>query len=149
MEYSKLGQECFTPDYMQYFHKIPREKRREIVASQGLLYKGISFTTIGNIFDLLYERSIGGRNPGLTLHSNCEVESVDILDATGSLRLTCMHKQLEKCCVLDTDAVVAATGYVHCWPAWFNHFKGTVLATDTNNDCIIQENFTAVRCDGG
>jgi len=149
MEYSKLGQECFTPDYMKYFHKIPREKRREIVANQGLLYKGISFTTIGKIFDFLYERSIGGCNPGLTLHSNCEVEAVDILDATGSLRLTCMHKQLEKRCVLDTDAIVAATGYAHCWPTWFNKLKGAVLATDAHNDCIIQEDFTAVRCDGG
>lgn len=149
MEYSKLGQECFTPAYMQYFHSMPREKRREIVVDQGLLYKGISFSTIGDIFDLLYERSIGGRNPGLTLHSNCEVESVEMLDASGPLRLTCLHRQLEKRCVLDTDAIVAATGYVHSWPEWFEKLKGTVLATDANNDCIVQDDFTAVRCDGG
>jgi len=149
MEYSKLGQECFTPTYMQYFHSIPREKRREIVANQGLLYKGISFSTIGDIFDLLYERSIGGRNPGLTLHSNCEVESIEMFGSSGPLRLTCLHRQLEERCVLDTDAIVAATGYVHSWPEWFANLKGTVLATDANNDCIVQDNFTAVRCDDG
>lgn len=149
MEYSKLGQECFTPTYMQYFHSISREKRREIVANQGLLYKGISFSTIGDIFDLLYERSIGGRNPGLTLHSNCEVESVEMLGTSGPLRLTCLHRQLEARFVLDTDAIVAATGYVHNWPEWFANLKGTVLATDANNDCIVQDNFTAVRCDDG
>lgn len=46
MEYSKLGQECFTPAYMHYFHSLPRERRREIVAEQGLLYKGISFSPL-------------------------------------------------------------------------------------------------------
>jgi lysine N6-hydroxylase len=149
MEYSKLGQECFTPTYMQYFHSIPREKRREIVANQGLLYKGISISTIGDIFDLLYERSIGGRNPGLTLHSNCEVESVEMFGASGTLRLACLHRQLEERCELETDAIIAATGYAHAWPQWFEDLKGTVLATDTNNDCIVQEDFTAVRCDEG
>ena len=34
MEYSKLGQECFTPAYMQYFQSLPRDKRRDIAASQ-------------------------------------------------------------------------------------------------------------------
>lgn len=149
MEYSKLGQECFTPTYMEYFHSIPREKRREIVANQGLLYKGISFSTIGAIFDLLYERSIGERNPGLTLHSNCEVESVEMLGASGPLRLTCLHRQLDERCVLDADAIIAATGYVHSWPGWFANLKNTVLATDANNDCIVQDDFTAVRCDSG
>lgn len=149
MEYSKLGQECFTPTYMQYFHSIPRDKRREIVANQGLLYKGISFTTIGDIFDLLYERSIGGRNPGLTLHSNCEVESIEMLGASASLRLTCLHRQLEQRFSLETDAIVAATGYFHVWPEWLTNFKDTVLATDANHDFIIQEDFTALRCDKG
>ena len=149
MEYSKLGQECFTPTYMQYFHSIPRDKRREIVANQGLLYKGISFTTIGDIFDLLYERSIGGRNPGLTMHSNCEVEAIEMLDVSDSLRLTCLHKQLEQRFILETDAIVAATGYFHVWPEWLTNFKDTLLATDDNHDFIIQEDFTALRCDMG
>ncbi|MBX8828370.1 SidA/IucD/PvdA family monooxygenase, partial [Ochrobactrum sp. SFR4] len=56
MEYSKLGLEYFSPDYMQYFHTVPREKRRDITRKQGLLYKGISISTIAEIFDLLYER---------------------------------------------------------------------------------------------
>lgn len=149
MEYSKLGQECFTPSYMQYFHEIPREKRRDIVKNQGLLYKGISFSTIGEIFDLLYERSIGGRNPGLTLHSNCDVESVHILNASGSLRLTCRQKQLDQRFQLETDGIIAATGYAHVWPEWFSNLKDKVLATDSNHDCIVQEDFSALRCDKG
>ncbi len=148
MEYSKLGQECFTPAYMNYFHTLDRDKRREIVAEQGLLYKGISFSTIGAIYDLIYERSIGGREPGLTLLSSCEVETVEDLGSAG-LRMTFHHRQLDQRATLETDAIVAATGYAHAWPQWFEQLKGTVLATDAHGDCIVGEDFTAQRCDGG
>ena len=149
MEYSKLGQECFTPAYMHYFHTLPRERRREIVAEQGLLYKGISFSTIGEIFDLLYERSIGGETPGLVLYSHCTIEGVEELDGQGALRMSCHHTQLDQHCTLETDAIVAATGYAHAWPAWFERLKGTVLAVDEQGDCIVQPDFTARRCDRG
>lgn len=149
MEYSKLGQECFTPAYMHYFHTLPRERRREIVAEQGLLYKGISFSTIGEIFDLLYERSIGGETPGLVLYSHCTIEGVEELDSQGALRMSCHHTQLDQHCTLETDAIVAATGYAHAWPAWFERLKGTVLAIDEQGDCIVQPDFTARRCDRG
>ncbi len=148
MEYSKLGQECFTPAYMQYFQSLPRDKRRDIAASQGLIYKGISFSTIGDIYDVLYERSVAGEKSGLSLYTSCEVESVEELES-GSLRLTCLHTQLDQRCELETDALVAATGYVHDWPEWFQNMKGSILAVDDKNDCIVQEDFTALRCDQG
>lgn len=134
---------------MQYFHSIPREKRREVVAGQGLLYKGISFSTIGDIFDLLYERSIGGRDPGLKLYSNCDVEALEEQGADGALRMICHHRQLGQRCQLETDAIVAATGYAHAWPQWFERLKETVLAVDAQGDCIVEEDFIARRRDQG
>ncbi|MDN5509602.1 MAG: SidA/IucD/PvdA family monooxygenase, partial [Pseudomonas sp.] len=147
MEYSKLGQECFTPSYMEYFHSIPRERRRAIVAGQGLLYKGISFSTIADIYDLIYERSIGGSDPGLTLLSNCEVQAVEEID--GMLKIAYRHRELNQTGTLEADAIVAATGYGHTWPQWFERLKGVVLETDEYGDCIVQDDFTARRCDAG
>lgn len=147
MEYSKLGQECFTPSYMEYFHSLPRERRREVVAKQGLLYKGISFSTIAAIYDLIYERSIGGSDPGLTLLSNCEVETVE--DVAGTLRIAYRHRELDQAGSLEADAIVAATGYGHAWPQWFERLKGTVLETDEHGDCLVEDDFTARRCDDG
>lgn len=147
MEYSKLGQECFTPSYMEYFHSIPRERRRDIVAGQGLLYKGISFSTIADIYDLIYERSIGGSDPGLTLLSNCEVQAVEDID--GTLRIAYRHRELDQVSTFEADAIVAATGYGHVWPQWFERLKGSVLETDEYGDCIVEEDFTARRCDAG
>ena len=95
---------------------------------------------------MLYERSVGGEKSGLSLYTSCEVESVEELES-GSLRLTCLHTQLDQRCDLETDALVAATGYVHDWPEWFQNMKGSILAVDDKNDCIVQEDFTALRCD--
>ena len=121
--------------------------RRDIVAGQGLLYKGISFSTIADIYDLMYERSIGGNDPGLTLLSNCEVESVE--DLGGTLRIAYRHRELNQTSTFEADAIVAATGYGHVWPQWFERLKGSVLETDEHGDCIVEEDFTARRCDAG
>jgi len=32
---------------------------------------------------------------------------------------------------------------------WFQNMKGSILAVDDKNDCIVQEDFTALRCDKG
>ena len=148
MEFSKLGQECFTPAYMQYFQSIPREKRREIAADQGLIYKGISFSTIGEIYDALYEKTVAGGNAGLSLYSSCDVKDLEI-SSSGSINLRCWHTQLEQHQTIQTYAVIAATGYRHQWPHWFEKLKNTVLKTDQYNDCLVQEDFTAERCDQG
>uniref|UniRef100_A6VVS8 L-lysine 6-monooxygenase (NADPH) n=1 Tax=Marinomonas sp. (strain MWYL1) TaxID=400668 RepID=A6VVS8_MARMS len=149
MEYSKLGQECFTPSYMDYFQNLSREQRRKIAAGQGLLFKGISCSTIAEIYDLLYERSIGGQHPGLSLNPNCQVNSINETTLSSKVTIKCKHTQLGKTFSLEADAVIAGVGYVHEWPTWLEHLKGSVLAVDDNNDFIVEKNFTAQRCDKG
>lgn len=147
MEYSKLGLEYFTPDYLHHFHRLPSEKRRKVVAGQDLLHKGISFSTIGEIFDLLYHRSAAGRDPGLTLASNCAVET--LLSDKGGLRLGIRHNDLDEQAFIETDAVVYATGYRHAWPAWLEALKGNVLKTCDRGDLVIGADFRAERADTG
>ncbi|WP_141698048.1 putative histamine N-monooxygenase [Salinivibrio sp. SS3] len=149
MESSKLGQECFTPAYMDYFQTLTRNQRRDVVRHQGLLYKGISCSTIDDIFELLYERSIGGRVPGLVLNPNCHVKSIKPIGLTHGLKMECEHTQLKKIYFLESDAVIAATGYRHHWPTWLEKLKGSVLDTDENNDFIVNNDFSAKRCDKG
>ncbi|KPF42507.1 SidA/IucD/PvdA family monooxygenase [Rhizobium sp. AAP43] len=145
MEYSKLGLEYFTPDYMRQFHRLAVDKRREVVAGQGLLYKGISFATIAEIFDLLYERSVGGQDPGLSLYSNCEVTSLEAAapGTAGGFVLDIRHLHLDEQTTVEADAVIAATGYRHVWPSWLESLKGEVLAVDDNGDFIVDETFRA------
>lgn len=148
MEYSKLGLEYFTPDYMRHFHEIKAEARRDIVANQGLLYKGISVSTIAHIFELMYERSVGGRDPGLSLVSNCTVETVETA-AAGGLRIGLHHRHLDERMHVESDAIVAATGYRHAWPTWIDDLKGDVLQSCDRGDLVVGEDFCAERKDGG
>lgn len=76
MEYSKLGLEYFTPDYLDFFYRLPQEKKDEILPKQDLLYKGISATTIAAIFDKMYEKSIGNAELAIELRAMTEVAAV-------------------------------------------------------------------------
>ncbi|MDV6012741.1 SidA/IucD/PvdA family monooxygenase [Haloechinothrix sp. LS1_15] len=109
MEYSKLGLEHFTPDYVEYFRQLPADTRERLIPAQWQLYKAISDDTIGAIYDLLYERGIGGQWPDVTLAPNVEVTSASAERA--GYRLNCRQVEQRHDFTVTTDRVVLATGY--------------------------------------
>ena len=60
LEYTKLTLEMTSPEYVDYFHALPREKRDDLVRTQKNLYKGINADLIDAIYDLLYTKSLTG-----------------------------------------------------------------------------------------
>jgi len=109
MEYSKIGLEHFTPDYIRYFHGLPEATRDELVPSQWQLYKGVSADTLGAIHDTLYELTVGGGHVNAELVPAVAVERVK-RNAAG-YRLNCRHTEQHRDFTIDTDRVVLATGY--------------------------------------
>ncbi|MFF0144228.1 lysine N6-hydroxylase [Amycolatopsis sulphurea] len=109
MEYSKLGLEQFTPDYTEFFHRLPGSVRDGLLPTQWQLYRGIDAETIGEIHDELYRRSIGGGWPDAVLTPGVDVTSASA-DAEGIL-LHLRHVQQGSAATYRTSAVVAATGY--------------------------------------
>ncbi|MBO4209450.1 lysine N(6)-hydroxylase/L-ornithine N(5)-oxygenase family protein, partial [Micromonospora echinofusca] len=109
MEYSKLGLEHFTPDHTRYFRELPAPTRDRLVGQQWQLYKAISAETIAEIHDLLYERSVGGGQPGLTMAANVDVRAAQ--RAGAGYLLDCRQTRQERDFRVRTDRVVAATGY--------------------------------------
>ncbi|TDD31834.1 lysine 6-monooxygenase [Nonomuraea terrae] len=116
MEYSKIGLEHFTPDYVDYFRGLPEDRRERLVREQWQLYKGVSAETLGDIHDELYERTIGGAEPRAALHPGVEVVSA-AADGDG-YALTCRHGEQEAFFQVRTSAVVLATGYAAARPAF-------------------------------
>ena len=109
MEYSKLGLEHFTPDYQAYFRALPAGQRDTLGVAQWQLHKGISAQTITEIYDLLYERTIGGRQIDTVLEPAVAIEAAR---ADGdAYRLTCRHVQQDQTFEVATNAVVLATGF--------------------------------------
>jgi lysine N6-hydroxylase len=115
MEYSKLGLEHFTPDYTRYFRTLPQETRDRVVPAQWQLYKASSVGTLAEIHELLYERSIGGRFPDVTLMPNVAVTGAH--QGGRGVELTCHHVEQDRAFDVRTDRVVLATGYAASTPS--------------------------------
>ena len=109
MEYSKLGLEHFTPDYTRYFHVLPAAVRDRLLPTQDLLYKGIDAATIAAIYDLLYERSVGGASPPVRLLAHTAVRGIERV--AGGWRLQCHQWEQDARFSVRADRVVLATGY--------------------------------------
>ncbi|MYY13894.1 SidA/IucD/PvdA family monooxygenase [Streptomyces sp. SID4919] len=116
MEYSKIGLEHFTPDYIHYFRGLPEATRERLVREQWQLYKGVSGDTLGEIYDELYERTIGGKDPRAALHPGVELIGA-VADGAGYV-LTCRSQQQDEPFEVRTSAVVSATGYCASRPAF-------------------------------
>ncbi|MGW5674283.1 lysine N(6)-hydroxylase/L-ornithine N(5)-oxygenase family protein [Streptomyces sp. NPDC003860] len=110
MEYSKLGLEHFTPDYVRYFHALPQETRDGLVPRQWQLHKGIDADTIAAIHDELYRRSLHGGWPDAVLTPGVQVRTAGRV-ATTRVELHLEHVQQGTRSRLTTEAVVLATGY--------------------------------------
>jgi lysine N6-hydroxylase len=102
MDYSKLSLELSTPDYIDHFLTIPERKKPAILKSQDCLYKGINYSLISDIYDMLIEND----SASVQLHPNCELKKI-----SNDLSLTFLHTELEKTFVHQTNSVILATGY--------------------------------------
>ena len=139
MEYSKLGLEHFTPDYTKYFYQLPKWKKPDVLEKQSLLYKGISFETISDIYDLLYERSIGGCPD---VHLQALTELVSIEEWNDGYRLLLHQHEQEKKTEQTADIVILATGYRQYVPGFLKGVEH-LLEWDGAGRLDIQENYEA------
>ncbi|WP_243407887.1 lysine N(6)-hydroxylase/L-ornithine N(5)-oxygenase family protein [Frankia canadensis] len=117
MEYSKLGLEQFTPDHVRYFHGLPPRRRDALVPAQWQLHRAIDVDTIGQIYDVLYERTIDGADAAATLLPGVEVRAAAQAAPDGPITLTCHHRDQDRHFTLTADAMVLATGYAPRRPA--------------------------------
>ncbi|KGP72740.1 lysine N(6)-hydroxylase/L-ornithine N(5)-oxygenase family protein [Pontibacillus yanchengensis] len=111
MEESKLSLEHFSPDYVDYFYQLPQKQKEEVFASQDLFYKGISNHTITDIYNLLYENSIGTNEVNVSLRVLSEVENIRRKEDGISYEINCLHTEKKERFTLDSEVVIAATGY--------------------------------------
>src|SRR5690606_24724528 len=75
MENTPLSLESFSPDYMSYFYHLPPDLKTSLPASQANLYKGISAKTLRDIYERLYQRSIGAAETHVTLAGHYQLEN--------------------------------------------------------------------------
>ncbi|MCQ6275227.1 lysine N(6)-hydroxylase/L-ornithine N(5)-oxygenase family protein [Bacillus sp. V3B] len=138
MEYSKLGLEHFSPDYTHYFYHLEHEKKQHVLKNQSLLYKGISFETISDIYELLYERTIGGRNTPITMQALTELTNIEQKEDRHVLTL--YQYEQEAFQKIESDVVILATGYQERLPFFLGGLKDH-LHVDDHGQLEIDEQY--------
>ncbi|WP_058828568.1 lysine N(6)-hydroxylase/L-ornithine N(5)-oxygenase family protein [Haloferax sp. Q22] len=128
MEYSKLGLQHFTPEYTSYFNDLPQETRDEVYPEQDLLYKGIDVNTSAEIYDALYRRSIGDRDPDVGLFAMTSVEGIERVSGPGGprYRLDCEQWQSETPFAHESEVVVLGTGYHRPTPSFLSSLESRI-----------------------
>lgn len=137
MEYSKLGLEYFSPDYTDFFYSLPQEKKDALLKDQDLLYKGISADTIAEIYDYLYERSIGSEYPPISLQAMTEITGLEASGRGYSLRG--YHQVKEEGFTQETDVVIFGTGYKTAVPSFLSGMKDDLAYDDTGRFKITKD----------
>ncbi|MFI8346627.1 lysine N(6)-hydroxylase/L-ornithine N(5)-oxygenase family protein [Streptomyces sp. NPDC085596] len=137
LEYTKLTLEMTSPEYIDYFHALPEDTRYRITAQQKGLFKGIDGELINEIFDLLYQKNLGGPiQTRLLTNSSLNSASYDHGTYTLSLRQEEQDKDYE----LDSEGLVLATGYQYREPEFLKPVRDR-LRYDTHGNFDLARNY--------
>ncbi|SDJ08049.1 lysine N(6)-hydroxylase/L-ornithine N(5)-oxygenase family protein [Natribacillus halophilus] len=121
LEESSIGQELFSPEYVDYFYGLPYEERQNALAVLGPLRHGVQEKTLLSIYELLYHRSVERKRSPVKIQALTEVEGVS---ASGeNYLLSCRQWQKGQTFEHPTDKVILATGYKPLVPEWIEAMR--------------------------
>lgn len=119
MEHSKLTLEISSHNYVEYFYNLASQQRAKILKTQASLSKGINYSLIDQIYDMLYEMTVGGERVDVLLRSNCELKSITAGNA-ARYKLDFVQVQQQQAFTHDAGPLLLATGYRYNEPVCLN-----------------------------
>ncbi|MEV0633372.1 lysine N(6)-hydroxylase/L-ornithine N(5)-oxygenase family protein [Streptomyces sp. NPDC050619] len=137
LEYTKLTLEMTSPEYIDYYHALPEQTRYRLTAEQKGLFKGIDGDLINEIFDLLYQKNLGGPVPTRLL-TNSSLNSARYENGTYTLGLR--QEEQEKDYELSSQGLVLATGYKFAEPEFLKPVRDR-LRYDSRGNYDIARNY--------
>ncbi|WP_328669255.1 lysine N(6)-hydroxylase/L-ornithine N(5)-oxygenase family protein [Streptomyces sp. NBC_00328] len=137
LEYTKLTLEMTSPEYIDYFHALPEATRYRLQSEQKGLFKGIDGELINEIFDLLYQKNLGGPVP-VRLLTNSSLESARYDQGTYTLGFR--QQEQGKDYELSSAGLVLATGYRYAEPAFLAPVRDR-LRYDTQGNFDVARNY--------
>lgn len=146
LEYTKLTLEMTSPDYVDYFHALPEQRRYALETEQKGLFKGINSDLINEIYDELYARSLNGPVP-TRLITNTSLESASYDPDAGTYTLGLRHAEQERDFELVTEGLVLATGYHYTVPAFLEPVRDRIR-WDSRGRYDVARNYTIDHAGG-
>ncbi|MEV5954416.1 lysine N(6)-hydroxylase/L-ornithine N(5)-oxygenase family protein [Streptomyces sp. NPDC051987] len=137
LEYTKLTLEMTSPEYIDYYHALPEATRYRLAAEQKGLFKGIDGDLIDAIFDLLYQKSLGGPVPTRLL-TNSSLDTAVHDNGTYTLKLR--QEEQGKDYEIETEGLVLATGYRYTEPEFLAPVRDR-LRYDTHGNFDVARNY--------
>lgn len=139
MDYSKLALEMTSPDYITYFYHLPEHRKRDVLQSQSMLYKGINFSLIDRIYDKMYELAEDFGEIPVRLLTNVELRN--LTGENGKYLLDFFHVQQGKYYQQYADIVILATGYQNTTPDFFSTVRERICWKD-NGELDVAFNYS-------
>ncbi|MDQ0910350.1 lysine N6-hydroxylase [Streptomyces canus] len=137
LEYTKLTLEMTSPEYVDYYRELPEATRYRLTAEQKGLFKGIDGDLINEIFDLLYQKNLGG--PVATrLLTNSSLNSAR--HENGTYTLSFRQEEQEKDFEIESQGLVLATGYKYAEPKFLAPVKDR-LVYDSQGNFDVSRNY--------
>ncbi|MGA5897984.1 lysine N(6)-hydroxylase/L-ornithine N(5)-oxygenase family protein [Streptomyces venetus] len=130
LEYTKLTLEMTSPEYVDYFRELPEATRYRLTAEQKGLFKGIDGDLINEIFDLLYQKNLGGPVPTRLL-TNSSLHSAAYENGTYTLGFR--QEEQEKDFELTSEGLVLATGYKYTEPEFLKPVRDRLVYDSRGN----------------
>ncbi|ANP55230.1 lysine N6-hydroxylase [Streptomyces griseochromogenes] len=137
LEYTKLTLEMTSPEYVDYFHALPEATRYRLTAQQKGLFKGIDGDLINEIFDLLYQKNLGGPVPTRLL-TNSALTGARYENGTYTLGLR--QEEQEKDYELTSEGLILATGYKYTEPEFLGPVRDR-LRYDSQGNFDLARNY--------
>ncbi|MDH6215909.1 lysine N(6)-hydroxylase/L-ornithine N(5)-oxygenase family protein [Streptomyces pseudovenezuelae] len=137
LEYTKLTLEMTSPEYIDYFRELPEATRYRLTAEQKGLFKGIDGDLINEIFDLLYQKNLGGPVPTRLL-TNSALNSAR--HENGTYTLSFRQEEQGKDYDLQSQGLVLATGYRYAEPEFLRPIKNR-LCYDVHGNFDVARNY--------
>ncbi|MEU9402215.1 lysine N(6)-hydroxylase/L-ornithine N(5)-oxygenase family protein [Streptomyces sp. NPDC048242] len=137
LEYTKLTLEMTSPEYIDYFHALPEDTRYRLATAQKGLFKGIDGELINEIFDLLYQKNLGGPVPTRLLTNSALINA---RYEGGSYTLAFRQEEQGKDFELESDGLVLATGYRYREPEFLKPVRDR-LRYDSHGNFDIARNY--------
>ncbi|WP_328440458.1 lysine N(6)-hydroxylase/L-ornithine N(5)-oxygenase family protein [Streptomyces sp. NBC_00444] len=138
LEYTKLTLEMTSPEYVDYFHALPEQTRYRLTNEQKGLFKGIDGDLINEIFDLLYQKNLGGPVPTRLL-TNSSLNSARYENGTYTLGLRQEEQQKEY--EIESQGLVLATGYHYAEPEFLKPVRDR-LVYDAQGNFGVARNYS-------
>jgi lysine N6-hydroxylase len=137
LEYTKLTLEMTSPEYIDYYRALPEATRYRLTAEQKGLFKGIDGDLINEIFDLLYQKNLGGPVPTRLL-TNSALTGARYQDGTYTLAFR--QEEQGKDFELRSDGLILATGYRYVEPEFLKPVRDR-LRYDAQGNFDVARNY--------